>query len=124
MTAPIEENIIIEMFNLTIELLNNNNYHQYEISNWAQKGSESIHNLRYWNSNNYLGFGPGASSLINGTRMKNISSLKKYIYLSKNIDNQNELYSEVTTITEEEKMIDSGIDGLTGTSIGAGDGTL
>jgi len=101
-----KENIIIEMFNLAIELLNNNNYHQYEISNWAKTGSESIHNLRYWNSNNYLGFGPGASSLINGTRMKNISSLKKYIYLSKNIDNQNELYSEVNTITEEEKMIE------------------
>jgi len=101
-----KENEIIEMFNMTAELLNNNNYHQYEISNWAKKGSESIHNLRYWNSNNYLGFGPGASSLINGTRMKNISSLKKYIYLSKNIDNQNELYSEVTIITEEEKMIE------------------
>tara|TARA_B110000467_G_C17999533_1_gene304695 strand:+ start:100 stop:471 length:372 start_codon:yes stop_codon:yes gene_type:complete len=30
----------------------------------------------------------------------------------------------VFVVTEEEKMIDSGIDGLTGTSIGAGDGTL
>jgi len=30
----------------------------------------------------------------------------------------------IFVITEEEKMIDTGIDGLTGTSIGAGDGTL
>ena len=30
----------------------------------------------------------------------------------------------VFVVTEEEKMIDTGIDGLTGTSIGAGDGTL
>jgi parvulin-like peptidyl-prolyl isomerase len=30
----------------------------------------------------------------------------------------------VFVITEEEKMIDTGIDGLTGTAIGAGDGTL
>ena len=30
----------------------------------------------------------------------------------------------VFVVTEEEKMIDSGSDGLTGTSIGAGDGTL
>ena len=27
-------------------------------------------------------------------------------------------------VTEEEKMVDTGIDGITGTSIGAGDGTL
>jgi parvulin-like peptidyl-prolyl isomerase len=30
----------------------------------------------------------------------------------------------VFVITEEEKMMDTGIDGLTGTAIGAGDGTL
>ena len=30
----------------------------------------------------------------------------------------------VFVVTEEEKMVDTGIDGLTGTSIGAGDGTL
>ena len=30
----------------------------------------------------------------------------------------------IFVVTEEEKMVDSGIDGLTGTSIGAGDGTL
>ena len=30
----------------------------------------------------------------------------------------------VFVITEEEQMIDTGIDGLTGTAIGAGDGTL
>ena len=100
-----KENEVIEMFNMTIKLLKNK-YNQYEISNWARPGSESIHNLRYWNSNNYLGFGPGASSLINGKRTKNISSLKKYIYLSKSIDNQDKLYSEVATITEEERMIE------------------
>ena len=31
---------------------------------------------------------------------------------------------EETTTSTEEKMVDTGIDGLTGTSIGAGDGTL
>ena len=30
----------------------------------------------------------------------------------------------VFVVTEEEKMIDSGVDGLTGMTIGAGDGTL
>ena len=30
----------------------------------------------------------------------------------------------IYVVTEEEKMVDTGIDGLTGTSIGSGDGTL
>ena len=30
----------------------------------------------------------------------------------------------IFVVTEEEKMVDTGVDGLTGTSIGAGDGTL
>ncbi|MEC9451382.1 MAG: radical SAM family heme chaperone HemW [Chloroflexota bacterium] len=101
-----KENEIINMFNLTKEILNNNNYSQYEISNWAKKDRESIHNLRYWNSENYLGFGPGSSSHIDGRRMKNISSLKKYIQLCKNKINPDELYSEISTMTEEEKMIE------------------
>jgi parvulin-like peptidyl-prolyl isomerase len=37
---------------------------------------------------------------------------------------QSKFGHHIFVVTEEEKMIDSGIDGLTGTSIGAGDGTL
>lgn len=36
----------------------------YEISNHAIKGQESIHNLGYWNYNQYIGIGPGAHSRI------------------------------------------------------------
>lgn len=35
---------------------------QYEISNYAKKGYESIHNLKYWNCMPYIGFGLGAAS--------------------------------------------------------------
>lgn len=35
-------------------------YYQYEISNYAQLGYESRHNLIYWRCHDFLGIGPGA----------------------------------------------------------------
>lgn len=41
---------------------------QYEISNFAQPGKESRHNLRYWQRGEYLGIGAAAHSFLNGVR--------------------------------------------------------
>lgn len=41
---------------------------QYEISNFAQPGFESRHNLRYWDCGEYLGLGPGAHAFLFGRR--------------------------------------------------------
>lgn len=38
-------------------------YSQYEISNFALPGQESLHNQIYWSNDSYLGLGPGAYSL-------------------------------------------------------------
>lgn len=43
-------------------------YRQYEISNFAQPGRESRHNLKYWDQRPYLGIGPSAHSYLNGRR--------------------------------------------------------
>ena len=41
-------------------------YAQYEVSNFCVPGKESVHNLRYWRMENWLGIGPAASgTLIN-----------------------------------------------------------
>ena len=51
-----------QMFEINQEILETHGIHQYEISNFATHGKESIHNLAYWNYNEYLGIGPGAHS--------------------------------------------------------------
>lgn len=50
------------------ETLENNGIMQYEISNFAKKGFESKHNLKYWHCEEYLGLGPSAHSFLNGKR--------------------------------------------------------
>ncbi len=44
----------------------------YEVSNWARPGHEARHNLAYWHSDDWWGFGPGAHSHVNGVRWWNL----------------------------------------------------
>lgn len=53
-----------EMYEWTNHYLESKKYSRYEISNYAKVGQECVHNLTYWNYNNYLGIGPGAHSRI------------------------------------------------------------
>lgn len=42
--------------------LKDKDYIHYEVSNFAKKGKESLHNSVYWNYGQYVGLGPGAHS--------------------------------------------------------------
>lgn len=67
------------MYLETAELLSQNGYEQYEISNFARSGYASRHNLRYWQMQEYLGFGPGAHSDFGGERFARARSLERYL---------------------------------------------
>lgn len=54
-------------------------YIHYEISNFGKKGFYSRHNLDCWNQKEYLGFGLGSHSYIEGKRFCNISEIDNYI---------------------------------------------
>ena len=51
---------------------------QYEISNYAKPGYECRHNQAYWLRQDYLGFGLGASSLVDNVRFRNTADLAQY----------------------------------------------
>ena len=55
-------------YELLCELMRNNDFQHYEISNFCKSGFESRHNLRYWHDEEYLGFGPSAHSFFDGQR--------------------------------------------------------
>ena len=60
----------------TLEL---NEYKHYEISNFAKKGHESIHNLNCWKQKEYIGIGVAAHSYRDITRYSNTDNLGEYI---------------------------------------------
>lgn len=60
-------------------LLKEAGYEQYEISNFAKKGRESKHNLCYWNQEEYIGIGAGASSYLEKKRYTNEKNIETYI---------------------------------------------
>ncbi len=52
---------------------------QYEISNFARRGEECRHNLRYWNRGAYHGFGIAAHSFVGSQRFANTRNIRHYI---------------------------------------------
>jgi oxygen-independent coproporphyrinogen-3 oxidase len=68
-----------DMYLEGLELADAAGYHQYEISNVAKPGRESRHNLKYWQSGAWRGFGCGAHSTADGQRWRNINGTIDYI---------------------------------------------
>lgn len=51
----------------------------YEVSNWARSPSDQCHhNLAYWRSQHWWGFGPGAHSHVGGVRWWNVKHPRTY----------------------------------------------
>ena len=68
-----------DMYLYTVETLERFDYPQYEISNFALKGYASRHNLKYWNLEEYMGFGASAHSFVGGVRYSYIADVQGYI---------------------------------------------
>ena len=66
------------LFEYTMERLEGAGFSQYEISNHARPGFESLHNRAYWLGSDYLGFGPSAFSTVGLTRWENIRNTAEY----------------------------------------------
>lgn len=67
-----------DLYETTIDFMEDNGFHQYEVSNFAKPGYECLHNNAYWRYKDYLGLGTSAHSFINNKRWWNYSSLKMY----------------------------------------------
>ena len=68
-----------DLYLWTVGRLERAGYPQYEISNFAKPGFASRHNLRYWLTQPYIGFGPGAHSDFGGRRYSFVQDLDAYI---------------------------------------------
>ncbi len=62
------DELTADFYEAACERLNAAGVCQYEISNFAQPGKESQHNLKYWTRQPYLGFGVDAHSMLYSSR--------------------------------------------------------
>lgn len=90
-----------EMYYYTKKVLAEHGYERYEISNYARKGYECRHNLKYWSRENYYGFGVAAASLVNHQRYTNISDRQKYITC---LGDVSQIREEILPLTEQDEM--------------------
>lgn len=77
--VPATDDEVAEQYDALTSILARAGYEHYEISNYARPGFRAIHNSSYWDRTDYLGFGPGASSLKEGVRWTNTYDVKEYI---------------------------------------------
>lgn len=73
------EDELADFYFYTCGIMKKFGYFHYEISNFAEKGFESQHNLKYWKLDDYLGLGPSAHSLIFGKRFYYENDLYQFI---------------------------------------------
>ena len=78
LTLP-DEDTEYEMYMTAIKFLASRGYAQYEISNFAKPGFQCMHNVKYWNCDEYLGLGPAAHSFFNGNRFSFCRDAEKYM---------------------------------------------
>lgn len=95
-----DENTERIMYHLVKEILKQNEFIQYEISNYSKIGFESKHNIDCWNQKEYIGFGIAAHSYIDMERFSNITDIEEYI---KNIENEH--MKDNYTINEKQDKI-------------------
>jgi oxygen-independent coproporphyrinogen III oxidase len=76
--VPSDE-LTVEFYEIAVERLRELGIHRYEISNFARPGYESLHNLKYWRLEPYVGFGADAHSFDGAVRGQNIESPAHYV---------------------------------------------
>ena len=74
-----EDEVIVELYQTAVERLQAIEIERYEISNFARRGCESIHNLKYWRMEPYIGFGADAHSFDGRLRWQNVEDAGEYV---------------------------------------------
>jgi oxygen-independent coproporphyrinogen-3 oxidase len=73
------DDLTAELYETAVAELGRLGVHRYEISNFARPRFESLHNLKYWRLEPYLGFGADAHSFDGARRFQNVEFASEYV---------------------------------------------
>jgi len=97
------DDLSAEMYKMTQKILLENDFENYEISNWSKENKLSEHNLKYWTMKPYIGIGPGSHSYIDNKRFSIIKSPKKYVdFFKKPITNISSIREKILYLREND----------------------
>ena len=105
--APDDE--AADMYLAGLDRLDLAGYWQYEISNVSKPGFESKHNLKYWSSGDWYGFGCGAHSTVNGWRWRNLASTSDYV---RRVDAGEAVAESIAQQSQDERFTEAIFTGL------------
>lgn len=97
-----DEDTFLQQATTLVELLDQKEYEQYELSNFCKDEKYALHNTNYWKDKPYTGIGPGAHSYNGTTRRSNISNNSRYIKLLK----EGKCFYEEETLSRQNQMND------------------
>ncbi len=86
-----------EAYELIKRELQKSGFLRYEVSNFSKPGFESIHNLKYWKMEEYIGVGPSAVSFFSMRITKNRESL----YMWERFSGDERKFKEVEKLDKE-----------------------
>ena len=73
------EDAVAAFYETAVDFLAQHGIHRYEISNFAKPGAESLHNLKYWHRDPYIGLGSDAHSFDGTRRWQNPEMAVDYV---------------------------------------------
>ena len=74
----VDDDLVADKYLIADKEFKEAGFEWYELSNWSKPGSESKHNMAYWNGDNWWGAGPGAHSHLDGKRFWNVKHPNLY----------------------------------------------
>lgn len=75
---PVDEEVAALHFEYMLDFLASRGFRQYEVSNFAKPGFESMHNSAYWEGVPYIALGPSAHGFDGSSRYWNIANNARY----------------------------------------------
>lgn len=102
--TPLDEDTEADMYEYICNTCNQHGYKQYEVSNFALEGCQSIHNKAYWNYQDFYGIGCGASGKQGYQRYDAPKQLTKYL--------KNPMSKQITNLTKEDAMFEAVMMGI------------
>ncbi len=101
---PAKEDITEQMYRTIQKFMERQNFNQYEVSNYAKKGYESIHNQNYWLGGEYLGLGPSAHGrlLINNQWLETIQTKNIAQFMENSLSNKSN-FTTYNKISKQER---------------------